>query len=125
MNPMSNTGVFNKSAIGSFTQPVTPMNSKTGMSWGGKEYRGPKMDIKNGDPMKNKPVRVLGEPRAKVFNMEDEKDVAEYQKVMLDCVHSKAHIAIKTQLPDQKPFRIYLEWYSDYYTHPEGAANAK
>ena len=122
---MNTNGFFNRSPIGAFQQPVTPMNSPTGMSWGGKEYRGPKMDIKSGDAAKNKPVRVLGQPRAKVFNMEDEKDVKEYEQLMLGVVKSTVHIAVKTPLPDQKNFRIYLEWYADYYTHPEGASNAK
>jgi len=122
---MNNNGIFNRQAIGSFAQPVTPMSSSTGMSWGGKTYKGPKMDIKNGDPMKDKPVRVLGEPRAKVFNMEDEKDVKAYQAIMLSVVQSKAHIAVKELMPHRDKFSIYLEWYSDYYTHPEGAANAK
>ena len=118
-------GFFNSSPIGALSQPVTPMNSKTGMAWGGKQYRGPKMDIKSGDPMKNKPVRVLGKPRAKVFNMEHEADVKEYEKIMLGTVQSKVHVATKELLPNKEKFSIYLEWYDDYYTNPEGASNAK
>ena len=115
----------NNRPLGQSFTPVTPMNSPTGAAWGGKEYRGKRMDLKNGDPMKDQPIRVKGNPRAKVFNMEVEDDVKEYQEVMQGVVTSRLFIAVKQLLPDGPQFRVYLEWYEDFYTDPESAKNVQ
>jgi hypothetical protein len=115
----------NNRPLGQSFMPVTPNNSPTGASWGGKEYRGRQLDIKSGDPSKDQPVRVKGNPRAKVFNMELEEDVKLYEKVMQGVVNSRLFIAVKELLPAGPQFRVYLEWYEDFYTDPESAKNVK
>ena len=121
---MNNAFTSNLPLGGSFN-PVTPANSPTGQAWGGKEYRGRTMDIRNNDPMKDKPVLAKGNAKAKVFNMEDAVDVEAYQKVMQGVINSKLYVATKQLLPNGPTFRVYLEWYEEFYTDPESAKNAK
>ena len=103
---------------------VTPNTSESKMAWGGKPYKGKRMDIKNTDPMNKKPVRMLGNPQAKVFNMENEKDAKAYEDVMKGVIKGNTFVGLKEMLNLHSPFKIYLEWYSDCYTDPETKKNA-
>ena len=118
-------GFDNGLQVGGSFNPVTPQSAPSGQSWSGKEYRGRKMDIRNTDPAKDKPVRMKGNPKARVFNMENDKDVECYEKVMQGVVNSKLFISVKELLPNGPTFRVYLEWYEDFYTDPENAKNVK
>jgi hypothetical protein len=93
--------------------------------WNGRPYKGSHMSIKKSDPKSKQPKLVLTSPRAKVFNMEDEKDTKEYEELMSKAIHKQINVSIKELFTNRVPFSIYLEWYETYYTDPETAKNVK
>jgi hypothetical protein len=122
MNPYNNnspvsTFPVNNLPTASSTNKRAPKNSM----WGGKPFKGKQMNIRNSDPERNKPQLVLSAPQAKVFNMEDEKEVEKYQEVMHRSLKQEIQVTVKEIMTHRQPLAIYLEWYDTFYTDPETA----
>lgn len=87
--------------------------------YGGLPYRGPALNLKNDDPAEKLP-QLRHTVSVKTFDMEDEKQQAEYQAVCQGFADGKyvcSHEEIKF---DEKTgrYKVFLRWMEPWYGAP-------
>ena len=79
--------------------------------------------FKEGDSFRNRPQPVF-EGFVSTFDMSDDNDVIEYQKIIDMCAKKHAVICkeVVMPVPDKNKFLVFIRWMEYYLTDPESAS---